>query len=142
MLEKKEKAQITIEYLIILSVMILLFSAVSMDLISSSLTNTMQIQTSELIRQANSSFQHAITELSTQASGSSETIKLRSSADCDFIVMPSYLLVNCSPSSASFNEFNNTKIAEAPSGISYNCLTCTGGVVTNEERQIIQISKQ
>jgi|GEM_PF-2743696 len=135
------RGQITIEYLIILSIMILLFSSVSMDLINSSLTNTMQIQTSEIIRQTNSTFQNVINELSLQASGSSATIKLRSSADCDFIVYPNYLITNCSPESASFKQFNNSKLAEAPPGISYNCLTCSGGLVTNEELQVIQISK-
>ena len=136
------RGQITIEYLIILSIMILLFSSVSMDLINSSLTNTMQVQTGEIIRQTNSTFQNVINELSLQASGSNMTIKLRSSADCDFIVYSNYLVTSCFPESASFKQFNNTKLAEAPSGITYNCLTCSGGLITNEEMQIVQISKQ
>ncbi len=136
------KGQITIEYLIILSIMILLFSTVSMDLINASLTNTMQIQTAEIMRQANDTIQNAINQLSLEASGSKATIKLRSSADCDFITHSTYLELNCSPSSASFKDYNGTVIAQAPLGISYDCLTCTGGVITNEELQTIQITKQ
>ena len=137
-----EKGQITIEYLIILSLMILLFSSVSMDLISSSLTSTMQVQTGEIIRQTNSTFQNVINELSLQAAGSKTTIKLRASADCDFIVNLNNLSVNCSPESASFKEYNDTFLAKAPSGIIYNCLTCTGGLITNEELQVVQVEKQ
>lgn len=136
------KGQITIEYLIILSIMILLFSTVSMDLINSSLTSTMQVQTGEIVRQANDTFQNMISELSLQASGSKATIKIRSSADCDFILHSNYLELNCSPSSASFKDYNGTILAQAPSGITYDCLTCTGGLITNEELQTVQITKQ
>ena len=136
------KGQITIEYLIILSIMMLLFSAVSMDLISASLENTMQVQTGEIIRQVNSTFQNKISELLLQASGSKTTVKISSSADCDFIVNSSNLVLNCSPETASFKEYNGTLIAQAPPGYDYNCLTCGGRPITNEELQIIQITKQ
>ena len=136
-----KKGQITVEYLIIIVIMILLFSSVSMELIDFSLTNTMQIQTNEIIRQTNSSFHNAIDELSLQAAGSKTTVKIRSSTDCDFLVSGNSLTTICDSASSSFTEFEGLAFAIAPAGITYTCLTCNGGLISNGELEIVQISK-
>ena len=135
------KGQITVEYLIILVIMTLLFYSVSMDLMSYSLGNSMQVQTNEIIRLTESNLLSAASSLSLQAQGAKTTVKARASPDCDFIVYSDYLEAVCSPESASFNEFNSTKFAQAPAGIHYSCLTCQGGLITNEQIQTIQVYK-
>ena len=136
-----KKGQITIEYLIVLVIMILLFSSVSMDLIDHSITNTMQIQTSEIVRQTESNLLGAANALTLQGTGSKTTVKIRAPSDCDFYVNFNYLEILCGETTSSYNEFNAVQFATAPSGISYSCLTCDGGLITNEELEVVQISK-
>lgn len=136
-----KKGQITVEYLLILVIMILLFSSVSMELIDYSITNTMQIQTNEIIRQTEANFQNVNDALSLQAPDSKATVKVRSSTDCDFQVTSTSLLTICDSASSSYVEFEGISFATAPSGINYNCLTCDGGLISNGELEIVQISK-
>ena len=67
--------------------------------------------------------------------------KVRSSTDCDFQVTATSLMTICDSASSSYEEFEGISFATASSGINYICLTCDGGLISNGELEIVQISK-
>ncbi len=97
------KAQVTIEFLIILVVMMLLFSAVTMDLVKTSLENSFQMQTLQAVDSANSSVLSAVKIVSIQPAGAVKSVMLRAPADCNYSVNTKSIALQCSGFSKKYD---------------------------------------
>ncbi len=127
------KSQVTVEYLLILVVMLLLFSSVSMNLVEESLKTSMQVQTKQSIAFVNSSLVSAAGLLLTQAEGASVLVEVKAPADCSIEVNNYYLKYVCSGYS---EEYNGTVVGSGL-GVSYSPV----GVINNGERGEIKVQK-
>lgn len=137
------KGQLTLEFLIILVVMFLLFSTISSDLIEFSLTNTLEIQTAEMVRSTNLMLNSSATSLVFQGPGAVRTVYIRAPSDCDFIVNPNDIELECEEGSASYDDYDGMSIGETPDKIKYACLNCEQGRIESGvlgEVRIIKLS--
>ena len=138
-----KRAQITVEYLIILVIMVLLFTGISMDLSNYSLSNAMQVQTSQLIKSANYSLLNYAGMMQIQGAGSSRTVSIRAPSDCIFQIKTTHIRVSCPPTSFS-KDYDNVQFAYlsviAPN-VTYSCPSCVGGVNGNISAGDVQIVK-
>jgi hypothetical protein len=137
-----KKAQITVEYLIILVTMLILFSSVSMNLIQYSLTTASEAQTGEMIRAANSSLSGAINAVSVQGTGAKKTVLVRASPDCDFFVRLDSVVATCEPTSASYLKYDGAVFATVGgSGATLSCTSCSGGKIQKGEIKSVSAIK-
>jgi hypothetical protein len=114
------KGQLTVEFLIILAAMLLIFSAVSLDLMTFSLENAFETQNSEYMRAANLTLTASANSIFLQGPGAKKTIYLRAPADCDYVVESTDIVLECRQDSASFERYNNFKFGETPTGVTYS----------------------
>lgn len=136
-----KKGQLTIEFLIILVAMLLLFSAISMDLIEFSLTNTLEIQTAEMVRSTKLILNSSVNSINLQGPGARRTLYIRAPSDCDFIVNPTFIELECEPESASYEDYNGMIIGETPEKINYVCKNCEDMKIKSGVLGEIQIVK-
>ena len=134
------KGQITVEYLVILVIMVLLFTSISMDLSEFSLENAMQMQTNSLMRASESVLLSSVKEVSLQGDGAKKSVSVRAPSDCAFKVMEYYISLDCREASFSSEEFDGMRIAEidtaAYAGVRYLPIT-----IENGEIGIVQVRK-
>ncbi|MFH0987200.1 MAG: hypothetical protein V1911_04110 [Candidatus Micrarchaeota archaeon] len=97
---KKRKAQITIEFLLILTVVILLFSSVTMDLADFTLEGTSQLHTNETISAARSLITTTSQALAFQGAGARKTVSIRAPVDCELTVTANSISASCVDPSA------------------------------------------
>lgn len=98
-----KKGQITIEYLLILVVLIILFTNVSMDLIQFTSSNTLQMQTKEIEKAHNQTIKHVSQSLSLQAPGAKQTILINTPPDCGYNITQSNITLECREGTPSEN---------------------------------------
>ena len=134
------KGQISVEYLIILVVMVLLFSSVSLDLTEYSLNQTLNVQTGEMLRSSNITMTNVINTMNIQGPGAKKLVSLRAPADCNFSVGPSEIVTWCRIQSPS-EVWNGTIFGDGPPSLAYNCLTCNGSIIESGNIETIQIVK-
>ncbi len=99
------KAQLTIEYLIILVIMLLLFNSITMDLINTSENDTMALQTAEMVGSAKMILSDAFNIMSLQGVGAKKIVNLRAPPDCSYIqaVANSNIInLQCDPGTPSY----------------------------------------
>jgi hypothetical protein len=113
------RGQLTIEFLIILVVMLLLFNAVSMDLIQTSLSDSMSTQTAETIRSESALINATVNSLRYQASGAKSTINLRAPSDCGLMVSANDIVLSCDSASSSVN-YTGASLVPVYTGVSYS----------------------
>jgi hypothetical protein len=113
------KAQLTIEFLIILVVLLLLFNGISMDLIDTSVKDALFVQTSEIVQSAALSLNNTAQALVFQGSGAKKTLLLRAPSECDYIITADSVTLSCDPLSAVWGTFNGKVIAWKITGIVY-----------------------
>jgi hypothetical protein len=136
------KAQLTIEYLIILVIMLILFNSISMDLINTSQKDSGTLQTVEMVSSAKMILSDSYKTISLQGSGAKKTVTLRAPPDCDYIQQSlSAISMDCVPGSASaiagYDGAVITPGSVAP-GISF---TITDGTIGSGKLGKVTISK-
>lgn len=134
------KGQLTVEYLIILVAMLLLFSNISMDLMQFSLSNTLQIQTNELLRTTNFFLNSSANEISLQGPGAKKTVYLRPPSDCDYVVGSDRITLSCASNTASAN-YSGLVIGQTPPKVSYFCPACTNSMIKSGVLESVEIVK-
>ena len=125
MFGKQCKGQLTIEFLIILVIMLLLFSGISLDLINSSLADAIDIQAGEVIESADFVVTKTVDSIALQGSGAKKTITLRAPTECDFALSPSKIIATCDVGSGSYEKYHGAVIGpnSLPSGVVYSVTT-------------------
>ncbi len=103
-----KKGQITIEYLLILVVLIMLFTNVSMDLIQFTSKNTLQMQTKEIEKSHNQTLQHISQSISLQAPGAKQTMLLNTPPDCAYNMTTKNITLECREDTPSENYTGET----------------------------------
>ncbi|MFW5902317.1 MAG: hypothetical protein ACOCTT_00305 [archaeon] len=106
-----KKGQLTIEYLLILTVLIILFTSISMDLMDFSSQGTLQIQTEQLSEIHGSTLRNNAESISLQGTGAKQTITITAPPDCGYNLESNKLTLNCIPDSPSEN-YTNTEIGD------------------------------
>ena len=144
------KGQITVEFLIILAVMTLLFSSISLDLSNYALKNALVTQSEVLASEANSVLVGAFNQVYLQGSGASKTVSIRAPADCNFTVNPTNVGVTCrflsftqQNYSTGFPAFADIS-AYSGIGVTYNCIGCDGAannVIPSGSARFVQVKK-
>jgi len=116
------KAQLTIEYLIILVIMLLLFSSITMDLVNTSEKDAMALQTAEMVGSAKMILSDAFNIISLQGIGAKKTVNLRAPPDCSYTqATPNTISLQCDLASPSYNAGYNGMLvtpANPPAGVS------------------------
>ena len=112
-----KRAQLTIEYMIILVIMLILFNSISMDLISIAQIDSGELQTAEMVSSAKMILSDAYKIISLQGAGAKKTVALRAPPDCDYVQSsPTVISLECVPGSASDNAgYDGTAIT--PGGV-------------------------
>lgn len=137
-----KKGQLTVEYLIILVTMLLLFSSISSDLMEFSLRSTVELQTGEMIRAANLVLENSVNAIKLQGPGAKKTIYLRAPSDCDYVVGSGQITLDCVPGSASYELYNGEIIGPmSPSSLTYSCPACVDSRIESDMLEAIEISK-
>lgn len=113
-----KRGQITIEYLLILIVLILLFTNVSMDLIQFTTTNTLQMQTKEIEKSHNQTLKHISQSLSLQAPGAKQTLLVNTPPDCAYAVNSTNITLQCREETPSEN-YTGEVIGETTGDVQY-----------------------
>lgn len=98
-----KKGQLTIEYLIILVVLLILFTSVSMDLMTFSTENTLEIQTKETMKVHDQLLNQTQSTLALQAQGAKKTLALKAPADCGYNISTDHITLNCQSGTPSEN---------------------------------------
>lgn len=112
------KGQLTIEYLLILVVLIILFTNVSTDLMDFTSSNTLQIQTKEIEKAHNQTLYNTMNSLSVQAPGARQTLVLNTPPDCAYEINADRISLNCREGTPSENYTGET-IGVTPTDIQY-----------------------
>lgn len=108
-----KKGQLTIEYLLILVVLVILFTNVSTDLMNFTSKNTLQLQTKEIERAHNQTLLNTIQTLSLQAPGAKRSLTLTAPSDCAYIVEPDRVKLDCGRDTPSYN-YSREVIGKVP----------------------------
>ncbi len=98
-----KKGQLTIEYLIILVVLLILFTSVSMDLMTFSTQNTLEIQTRETMKAHDQLLTQTASTLSLQSTGARKTLVLNAPSDCGYDISASQITLECQDGTPSEN---------------------------------------
>lgn len=109
-----KRGQITIEYLLILVILITIFTSVSMDLMNFTTDSTLRIQTEELQKTHNYTLKNNIQSISLQAPGAVQTIAVTTPPDCLYNVTSGRITLNCTEGTPSEN-YTGTVIGNIPS---------------------------
>jgi hypothetical protein len=135
------KAQLMIEYLIILVIMLILFNSVSMDLINTSQADSGTLQTKEMVSSAKMILSDAYKTISLQGSGAKRTVALRAPPDCDYIQQPQNAIsLDCVAGSASAADYDSVVIT--PSNVATGIyFTITDVVIGSGKLGTVTISK-
>lgn len=135
----KLRGQVSIEFLVILVIMILLFTAVSMQLTDFSLDNSMQMQTKELMKTAENTILSSAVVIGTQGTGATKTVTIRAPSDCDFSVYSDHMqITSCTEGSFSKTaSLEGTNFATMPTGVSLS----SAGTIAKGETGLVKITK-
>lgn len=138
-----KKAQLTIEYLVILVIMLLLFNGVTLDLLSTSVTYTERIQTSEMMNATKLTITDAMNLVSLQGSGAKKTVSARAPPDCDYVIDvigQGIISLACEYGTPSYNGgFNGLVVASA---LPKTSLSLSNNLIKSGELGTITVSKE
>jgi len=101
------KGQLTIEYLLILVILIMLFTSVSTDLMGFASRNTFKIQTKELEQIHNTTLHNTVNIVALQATGAKQTLTLQAPSDCNYSIATLEITLECIENSAAENFTGN-----------------------------------
>ena len=122
------KGQLTLEYLMILVILLLIFNGISLDLIASSTSDASLFQSTGIVKAAVITINETVESFFWQAPGASRVVALRAPPDCDIVFNGASITLSCVPGSAGFDVLNGKAITPVVSGqtIAYSCLSCSG----------------
>ncbi|MBI1974151.1 hypothetical protein HYS54_05030 [Candidatus Micrarchaeota archaeon] len=131
-----KRGQITIEYIIVIVVVMLLFSGISLDLISDSQKDAREIGRKLQERSVSSLLKSYGEMMSLQGSGGKKVLFLRAPPSCVISVEPAQLREVCEPTEPPFQYMNpsvpaGTVITTSFPGVAYSCVSCSRGEVTS-----------
>jgi|GEM_PF-5955670 len=106
-----KRGQLTIEYLLILTILIILFTSISMDLMDFSSQETLQIQTEQLSEIHGSTLRNNAEVINLQGSGSKQTILITAPPDCGYNLQNTRLVLKCMSGSPS-EEYTGEEIGD------------------------------
>lgn len=116
-----KKGQITIEYLLILLVLLILFTGVSTDLMTFTSRNSLQMQTEEISRAHNATINNVVDSISLQAPGAHQKIMLTAPADCAYNITTFNITLQCTGDTPSENYTGRAiGIIETSQNVEYN----------------------
>jgi len=95
------KAQLTIEYIVILVIMLLLFNMITLDLVNSSMLDVTFIQTSEMVNSTRILLSDAAKIINLQGTGAKKTVSVRAPPDCDYVISSNVIYLTCTSGSPS-----------------------------------------
>ena len=133
------KAQLMIEYLIILVLMLILFNSISMDLISTSQEDAGRLQTAEMVNSSKMILLDAYKTISLQGSGAKKTVTLRAPPDCAYVQSQNTISLDCiyGTPSADYDGTVITPTGTVP-GVTF---TISGGTIESGKLGTVTISK-
>jgi hypothetical protein len=135
------KAQLTIEYMMILVIMLLLFNGITLDLVNTSIKDTNLLQTTEMISSSKMMLTDAITMVSLQGAGAKRTVALRAPPDCDFLLASNLISLRCAPATPSYDagfDMMDITSPHLPSSIS---IQINGNQILSGDLGLVTISK-
>ncbi len=139
-----KKGQLTVEYLIILVTMILLFSSISMDLIQYSLAESTEMQTGEMINAAEYTVMGAVNQVKIQGPGAKKTVLVRASPDCSYDVSSTQIVASCISGTPSYSEYDGMTVVQFSPAIdvAMNCASCAGNTIESGNLEEVEVVKQ
>jgi hypothetical protein len=133
------KAQLMIEYMVILVIMLLLFNSISLDLVNTSTEDASFLQIAETINVSKMVVSDSAKIISLQGSGAKKIIKLRAPPDCDYVLSLNVIAVECDPISRFYDNFTGQSITQsAITGITYSI---NGGIIRSGDLGSVTVSK-
>jgi hypothetical protein len=136
------KAQLTIEFMIILVIMLLLFNAVTLDLVNISTNDTNFMQTAEMVNSSRIMLSDAVSIVSLQGSGAKKTVSIRAPPDCDYMLTSATAIsLRCNLGSPSETAGLNG-VAVSPISIPQGVIfSINSGIITSGEVGLVTVSK-
>jgi hypothetical protein len=132
------KAQLMIEYMVILVIMLLLFNSISLDLVNASTEDAAFLQIAETINVSKMVMSDTAKMISLQGTGAKRIIQLRAPPDCDYIMGINIITVECDPNSRFYDNFTGQFITPSIAGITYSI---DGGSIRSGDLGSIDVSK-
>jgi len=129
------KGQVSFEYVIILTIMFLLLSAVSLDLLSSSVADTIVYQDDGILRSATTNIAQQVTRLKMEGPGAARSVLTRAPYDCDLIVLPTMITADCAAGTPGYI-LDGRILANEP-GVRFNTTDGTGLIKKRNVGQIV-----
>lgn len=115
-----KKAQLMIEYMVILVIMLLLFNSISLDLINTSTEDAAFLQIAEMVNASKIVVSDAAKMISLQGTGAKRIVQLRAPPDCNYVWNLNVISVQCDPLSRFYGNFTGQSITpNALTGVTY-----------------------
>ena len=134
-----KKAQLMIEYMMVLVIMLLLFNSISLDLVNTAMNDTNGLQIAEMANSSKMVLSDAVTIVSLQGSGAKKTVSLRAPPDCDYVLSATSATLNCIAESAFYDDFNGRIVYSVPAGLQVTF--SPAGTISSGNLGTITISK-
>jgi len=119
-----KKGQITIEFLIILVIMVLLFTGISLDLIGSTIDDSIYIQTSQLVNTADFMITSTQKNLLLQGKGARKMLIIHAPKLCSFEFVGKIIRLECDDAAA---QFHGMELGIANENVLHSALKIEGG---------------
>ena len=133
------KAQLTIEYMIVLVIMMLLFNGITLDLVNMAVADANSLQLSEMVNSSRMALADAAKIVGLQGSGAKKTVLLRAPPDCALSSADNVVYLMCEPGSVSYDLGFNLAALNSPSA-SVKFLI-DGGTIESGEIGAVSVTK-
>jgi len=133
------KAQLMIEYMVILVIMLLLFNSISLDLINTSTEDATFLQIAEMINSSKIVVLDAAKMISLQGAGAKKIVLLRAPPDCDYVSGVNTIIVQCDPISRFYENFSGQVLT--PSNFPKVSFSIDVGTITSGNIGKVNVSK-
>ena len=135
-----KKAQLTIEYMIVLVIMMLLFNGITLDLVNTAVTDANKLQLSEMVNSSRIALLDATRIVSLQGSGAKKTVLLRAPPDCAYSVSATTVFLICEANSASFDlGFHGAVVTPEGASVIYST---DGGTIESGKIGEVSVTKR
>ena len=135
-----KKAQLTIEYMIVLVIMMLLFNGITLDLVNTAVIDANQLQLSEMVNSSRIALADAAKIVGLQGTGAKKTVLLRAPPDCAYALADNAIYLVCESGSVSSNLGFHGAIVTPPSALAL--FSITGGTIESGEIGAVSVTKE
>jgi len=134
-----KKGQLTMEYLIVLTVLVILFTSISTELMEFSSQETLQVQTEQISEIHGSTLINNAESIELQAPGARKSLTITTPPQCSYQIDPQEITLICAGGTPS-EEYTGRKIGEIGylDGVQYQIGSIpegTTGEITIEKTQ-------